>query len=130
MEEVLTSWGKLPRWKARCMALGEIQAVMNDAETQVRADSAKVARQRADVAQLDTAPPEDKPPPLAADAAAATAARIDAEHLAAIQTAIDSIEQRLDALEAYRRNQVALETLEDAIEATYPPTSSDGVTLN
>jgi hypothetical protein len=28
MEDVLTSWGVLPRWKARALALAEIQTVM------------------------------------------------------------------------------------------------------
>ena len=31
MEDVQTAWGILPRWKARALALGEIQAVVNAA---------------------------------------------------------------------------------------------------
>ena len=30
MEDVQTAWGILPRWKARALALGEIQAVVNE----------------------------------------------------------------------------------------------------
>jgi hypothetical protein len=48
MEDVQTQWGILPRWKARALALAEIQAVINDAAETPLTD-------------------EEKPPPLAAD---------------------------------------------------------------
>jgi hypothetical protein len=49
IDDVQTPWGVLPRWKARALALAEIQSVINDAAKTPLTD-------------------EDKPPPLAADA--------------------------------------------------------------
>jgi hypothetical protein len=53
--DVTTHWGVMPRWKARALCLGEIQAVINatarnDAATQ-RADAARAElKRRADAA--------------------------------------------------------------------------------
>jgi hypothetical protein len=125
LEDVMTSYGLIPRWKARALALGELQAVINDAVAQVRADDAKDDRP-----QLETAPPKHKPPALAADDTTSSKSSIDAEHLAALEAAVDALTARMDRFEAAQTAQRKLEELEDAIAATLPPESSDGVTLN
>jgi hypothetical protein len=126
MEEVITSRGSLPRWKARALALGEIQAVINEAATQIRADSAKD-----DQPQLDIAPPEQQPPPLVADAAETTAQApsIDAEHLASIDAAIDALTARVDRMEAAQRAEAALEALEAAEDVAEAANSPQGMML-
>jgi hypothetical protein len=45
LEDVQTAWGKMPRWKARALALGEMQAVLNAAADMARADLVRVDRE-------------------------------------------------------------------------------------
>jgi hypothetical protein len=115
MEIIQTEWGPMERWRAAAMCIGQIANIV------ARADSAKAAQLRADA--------EDKPPPLAADEAAAPKPSIDAEHLASIDAAIEALTARVDRLEAARRAEAALEALEDAIEAANPPEPEAGMTL-
>ncbi|HZZ25519.1 MAG TPA: hypothetical protein VFE60_24520 [Roseiarcus sp.] len=60
MEDVQTTWGILPRWKARALALGEIQAVVNalHGDVTIRNDDGVGASALRE---------SDKPPRLAAD---------------------------------------------------------------
>lgn len=61
MEDVQTAWGILPRWKARALALGEIQAVVNalHGDVTIRNDAVHVGASEVG--------DETKPPPLAAE---------------------------------------------------------------
>jgi hypothetical protein len=54
LTEVQTSWGKLPRWKARALALGEIQAVVNDA-AELAAHEREEAKRRDEAARRKAA---------------------------------------------------------------------------
>jgi hypothetical protein len=110
MEDVQTSWGLLPRWKARALALAEIQTVV-DAVT--RNDAA---------AHASGLGPEDKPPPLAADAAEPV---IPPEVLAAIEEKIQELTDRLDAFERMKEAERALIELESRMEAEMPPSQDD-----
>jgi hypothetical protein len=119
MEDVQTSWGILPRWKARALALGEIQAVVNELHGGVttRADSAATGAS----ALGET----DKPPPLAADEAEDEPPAIDPDVLDAIESKIDELAARMDRLERTKRAEEALLALEDEIERRYPPSEDD-----
>jgi hypothetical protein len=55
LDDVLTPWGVLPRWKARALAIAELQTIVNDAAEEA--------------APRTLLRDEDKPPPLAADRA-------------------------------------------------------------
>jgi hypothetical protein len=105
LEDVMTPWGRLPRWKARAMALGEIQQVINDA-----AAGAK------------------KPPPLAADTAIADAvARVKRrQYYADLYQRCDALEARCDALarkDAAKKK--AAQALRDAEEKFTAPEDDD-----
>jgi hypothetical protein len=105
LADVQTSWGVMPRWKAKALALGEIQAVLREAiaDDAVRADDA--ATPLADKPSRSKGMrDEDKAPPLAADAD-----RIDPGVLAMIHAAIDALEQRLEALEEGQRRERAID---------------------
>jgi hypothetical protein len=111
MEDVQTSWGILPRWKARALALGEIQAVVNE----LRADSA--------AGTASKLAPEDKAPPLAADADEPPA--IDPDLLDAIDAKLEELAIRMDRLERMKAAEQALLDLEDRIEAQLSPDTGD-----
>ena len=117
MEEVMTSWGSLPRWKARALALGEIQAVVNELHggVTIRNDSAATAASALGY--------ETKPPPLAADAEEPEPA-IDPDLLEMVEAKLDELAVRMDRLER-RKAEDALLALEDEIEKMYPASSAD-----
>jgi hypothetical protein len=117
MEDVQTSWGILPRWKARALALAEIQTVVNA----VRDDGAVIRNDSAGASQPGE---EDKPPRLAADEQLPAPA-IDPEVMKMIEDRIDDLTARMDALERRRAAEEALTALEDEIERMYPPKEGD-----
>jgi hypothetical protein len=104
--DVVTQWGIMPKWKARALALGEMQAALVE---HVRADSAS--------AQVTPLRDTDNPPPVAADETRARAKLTDAQ-LREIEDACDRLDERLTALEARRDAERRLEELEDALEAS------------
>jgi hypothetical protein len=114
MEEVMTSWGSLPRWKARALALGEIQAVVNALHGDVTTC--------ADAVGASALAEEDKPPRLAADEEPPA---IDPDVLDAIESKIDELATRMDRLERAKRAEEALLALEDEIERRYPASDDD-----
>jgi hypothetical protein len=118
MEDVQTAWGILPRWKARALALGEIQSVVNALHDNVtiRNDAAHVG-----ASELGE---ETKPPPLAADDAEPEPV-IDPDVLDAIESKIDELAARMDGLERRKAAEDALLALEDEIERMYPPSEDD-----
>jgi hypothetical protein len=101
LEDVNTEWGRLPRWKARALALGEIQAILNEAG--VRADGVAPAS--------ETAPPDQLAPPVVADDMPVGATGLTGDDLAAIEAAVDDLENRIGAME---RRQAAYAALLDA----------------
>jgi hypothetical protein len=110
MEDVQTSWGILPRWKARALALAEIQTVVDS----VKADGASVAVVTYnDAAGASALPEEQRAPDLAADAAEPA---IPPEVMSAIEQKIDQLTARLDAFERRRAAEEALDALETEIE--------------
>jgi hypothetical protein len=125
MEDVQTSWGILPRWKARALALAEIQTVVDalHGDMTVRND---------DAAHASELGPEDLPPRLAADRDAdePPSPAIDPDVLAFIEAKIDELTERMDALERRRAAEEALLALEDEIERMYPPSRDDDLVLN
>jgi hypothetical protein len=114
MEDVQTSWGILPRWKARALCLAEIQTVLN-ATTRNDAGASALSE-------------EQKPPPVAADAAENPS--IPPEVLAAIEQKIDELTERLDAFERMQKANAALTDLEDEMDRLYPPSRDDDLVLN
>jgi hypothetical protein len=106
LQDVQTAWGTMPRWKARALALGEMQAVLNE---HTRADAGVGP-------QVTPLTDEQKPPRLAADEK--QAAEIDPETLQQIEEACDRLDERLTAFEARRDAERKLAELEDALEAT------------
>jgi hypothetical protein len=119
MEDVQTAWGILPRWKARALALGEIQVVVNELHggMTTRADSA---------AGNASAPGyETKPPPLAADEAEDEPPAVDPDLLDAVEAKLDELAGRMDRLERTKRAEQALLALEDEIERRYPLSDDD-----
>jgi hypothetical protein len=123
MEDVQTSWGILPRWKARALALAEIQTVVNAA---TRNDAVTRDDDGAGASQLRE---EQKPPPLTADAEnpepRPVKPTIDADVMKMIEDRIDDLTARMDALERRRAAEEALTALEDEIERMYPPKEGD-----
>jgi hypothetical protein len=74
METVQTSYGPMARWKAKALAIGEMQRVLNDAERQVAAlernDDAHVEGanlERPSLSPSGEHPEKKYPPPLVAD---------------------------------------------------------------
>jgi hypothetical protein len=125
LEDVMTPWGRMPRWKCRALALGEIQAVLNEAG--IRADGVAPAEATAD--------PDELPPrPAADDTTEEGEARAHlhmrerafrADDLAAINAAVDALSDRLDRLEARQRAYRALTDLEEEVERLSPPEDED-----
>jgi hypothetical protein len=117
MEDVQTAWGILPRWKARALALGEIQAVVNalHGDVTIRADSAAVG--------ASALGEPDKPPRLTADEEPEPV--IDPDVLDAIESKIDELAARMDGLERRKAAEDALLALEDEIERMYPASNDD-----
>ena len=113
MEDVQTSWGILPRWKARALALAEIQTVINAVG---RDDSTGVG--------ASALGEPDVSPPLAVDAEPVNPT-IDPEVMKMIEDRIDDLTARMDALERRRAAEAALEALETEIERMYPPKEGD-----
>lgn len=114
MEEVMTSWGSLPRWKARALALGEIQAVVNELHGGVTV--------RNDAAHASALAEEDKAPRLAADEQPPA---IDPDVLDLIDAKLDELATRMDRLERAKRAEDVLLALEDEIERMYPASNDD-----
>jgi hypothetical protein len=118
MEDVQTSWGFLPRWKARALALAEIQTVVN---AMTRNDA---VTRNDDAACASALSEEQKPPPLAADAEPVKPT-IDPDVMKMIEDRIDELTARMNALERRRAAEAALTALEDEIERMYPPREGD-----
>jgi hypothetical protein len=116
MAEVQTHWGVLARWKARALAIAEIQTVINDA------------------AEEPTAPSDDKPPPLAADTKIADAvARMKRrQYYKDLYSRCDAVEQRLDILAAKDKAKKAAHAALMAAEAAFtaPEKDDDDRVLN
>jgi hypothetical protein len=122
MEDVITPWGILPRWKARALAIAEIQTVLNEAE--VLNDSAAAKEESA------TAKPaldDQRAPALAADEVEENKStlRVDDKFIASIHEACDRLSARLDVIEAERRAERELLNLEDAVEREQQQSSED-----
>jgi hypothetical protein len=100
----------MPRWKARALALGEIQAILNEAG--VRADGVAPA--------TTTAPPDELPPRPVADDTEERERVLSAEDLAVIDAAVHALSARLDRLEARQRAYRALTDLEEEVERLNP----------
>jgi hypothetical protein len=114
LEDVKTEWGVMPRWKARALALGEIQRVINDAG--IRADGVAPAQSTAD--------PEELPPrPVADDDNKPRA--FSAADLEAVNAACDALADRLGRLEAQQRAYRALTDLEEEVDRLSPPEDED-----
>jgi hypothetical protein len=126
MEDVQTSWGLLPRWKARALALAEIQTVV---DAMPRDDGVTIRNDSAGASQLSE---EYKSPPLAADAEEKPPPRepIPPEVLAAIEQKIQQLTDRLDAYERMQKANAALDDLEAEMERLYPPSAQDVELLN
>jgi hypothetical protein len=109
LEDVQTPWGVLPRWKARALAIGEIQAVINDSATKQPLTD------------------EEKPPPLAADTMFADAvARVKRrQYYKDLYSRCDAIEQRLDILAAKEKAKMAAHAALMAAEAAFTATEDD-----
>jgi hypothetical protein len=120
MEDVQTSWGILPRWKARALCLAEIQTVLDAA---ARNDA---VTRNDDAAGASALSEEQKPPPLDADAEEPRKPTIDPEVMKMIEDRIDDLTARMDALERRRAAEAALEALEDEIERMQSPKDGDG----
>jgi hypothetical protein len=118
MEDVQTSWGLLPRWKARALALAEIETVLDAA---ARNDA---VTRNDDAAASALSEEQKKRPPLAADAEPVEPT-IDPEVMKMIEDRIDDLTARLDAFERRRAAEAALTALEDEIERMYPPKEGD-----
>lgn len=117
LENVHTAWGILPRWKARALALGEMQRVINDAASE--------AQQHPD--QPHAADPERQAPPLVADAENGPPKTvIDAAMIEALTQAVDALASRLDQFENERKAAAALDALEEEIGREHPPEISSG----
>jgi hypothetical protein len=121
LEDVTTAWGVMPRWKARAMALAEMQTVIR--ESVDRSDG---------IIGPEVTPltEEQQPPPLAADASTTSRARLSDEDLKQIEAAVDALDQRLSALEARRRAENALLDAEAEIERELEkldPSSDDDI---
>ena len=115
----------MPRWKARALALGEIQAVVNALHGDVTTRADSVAAGAYELGY------ETKPPPLAADAEDEPPA-IDPDVLDAIESKLDELATRMDRLERRKAAEDALLALEDETERMYPASADDDedMTLN
>jgi hypothetical protein len=113
MEDVQTSWGLLPRWKARALALAEIQTVINAVGRDDSTGVGASALGEPDVSQ-----------PLAADAEPVKPT-IDPEVMRMIEDRIDDLTARLDRYERRMAAEAALDALETEIERMYPPSPDD-----
>ena len=117
LEDVKTEWGVMPRWKARALAIGEIQAVLSDAG--IRADAVAPA--------TTTAPPDELPPRPVADATThVRAGGLTPDDLELIERAVDDLETRLDAMEQRQRAYAALLDAESQIEQELGIDPEDG----
>jgi hypothetical protein len=99
LEDVQTAWGLMPKWKARALALGEIQAVVNAA---ARNDA--LERKAADAA---------------AQRKAAAHALERHEHYQRLYARLDAAEARCDALLEREKAKQAAHAALMAAEALY-----------
>ena len=122
LEDVKTEWGVMPRWKARALAMAEIQAVLNEAG--IQADGVASAETTAD--------PDQLPPRPVADATTVRAGGLTAADLALIERAVNDLENRVGAMEARQRAYHALLDAEAQIEQELGinPEDEDEPTLN
>jgi hypothetical protein len=107
----------MPRWKARALALGEMQRVFNDAVSASEDESA-TARPK---------PEELRVPALTADEEEPSklSTKTDPQVIAAMEQTIDALSARLDRLEKEREAENALTELEDAIEKEEEQSAED-----
>lgn len=116
MEDVQTAWGILPRWKARALALGEIQTVVNELHGGVTTRNDAVGVGASALTE------DDKPPRLAADEEPPA---IDPDVLDLIDAKLEELAVRMDRLERTKRAEDALLALEGEIERMYPASDDD-----
>jgi hypothetical protein len=116
MIDVQTPWGLLPRWKARALAIGEIQAVINDAADQ---------------------PSNEKPAPLTADQSDPIELLRKlgkVRELRRMAERCDELLERYDLLEQRERLKAAAHDALMKAEAEFTPEPSpediDGMTMN
>jgi hypothetical protein len=118
-----TSYGPMEKWKAHALSIGWFQR-----QTQLARDDS------ADDQPMTTAlgPEAQEPPALAADEVEheARAQSLSDEDFAAIEKAVDTLDQRLSALEARRDAERKLSELEDALEATGIAPDEEGQPIN
>lgn len=103
LADVETSWGTMPRWKARALALSEIQSVVREA----LADTTTKTTRRGDALGNQTPPPD-------APATLAQAFRDSVEEIRRVRDRLelhrklDELESRIDALACQQRARQAL----------------------
>ena len=105
--DVQTSWGVLPRWKARALALAEIQSVVREA----RADTAR--------SEGNQTPPADTPDTLARQFRDSMEQAHRIRDRLELGRKLDELESRIDALALQERARQAL--LEAEALFTSPP---------
>src|ERR1700733_8042184 len=104
LADVETSWGTMPRWNARALALSEIQAIVREAEA--RADTTTKTR-RADALGNQT-PPSDTPATLARQFRDSVEEIRRVRDRLELHRKLDELESRIDALACQRRARQAL----------------------
>jgi hypothetical protein len=103
LADVETSWGTMPRWKARALALSEIQSVVREA----LADTTPKTTRRADAVANQTLPAD-------APATLAQAFRDSVDEIRRVRDRLelhrklDELESRIDALACQQRARQAL----------------------
>jgi hypothetical protein len=102
LEQVETTWGKMDRWKARALALAEIQGVLREA----LADG-KTTR-RADSLSNQTPPPADAPSTLARQFRDSMAEARRIRDRLDLHRKLDELEARIDALACQESARQAL----------------------
>jgi hypothetical protein len=111
MLEVDTAYGRLPLWKAKALMVGRIQHVLNDA------------------VQQTTAPADERPPPLAADAAPDPLELLRKwgriRELRKMAERCDELLQRYDLLEQRERLKATAHAALMAAEALYTAPEDD-----
>jgi hypothetical protein len=103
LADVETSWGTMPRWKARALALSEIQSVVREAEG---LSNAKTTR-RGDALGNQT-PPIDTPNTLARQFRDSMAEARRIRDRLELHQKLDELEARIGTLDLQQRAKQAL----------------------